>query len=92
MALHKGRQVRALIPIVEALVPSVLQMIPGMDENLAFEIVMTRAGFDGVDGTEDDLPFTRIQDLMMVPSITPPVLQSMRRFVTHRSNTFEIIV
>ncbi|MDG1892876.1 MAG: type II secretion system protein GspK [Verrucomicrobiota bacterium] len=71
---------------------SVLQMIPGMDENLAFEIVMTRAGFDGVDGTEDDLPFTRIQDLMMVPSITPPVLQSMRRFVTHRSNTFEIIV
>ena len=72
--------------------PAVLQMIPGMDENLAFDIVMTRAGFDGVDGTEDDLPYVRIQDLLTVPSITPDVMQSLRRYVTNRSNTFEVIV
>ena len=71
---------------------AVLMMIPGMDENLAFDIVMTRAGFDGVDGTEDDLPFARIQDLVTVPSISPYVLQSLRRYVTNRSNTFEVIV
>ena len=71
---------------------AVLQMIPGMDENLAFDIVMTRAGFDGMDGTEDDLPYVRIQDLLSVPSITPDVLQSLRRYVTNRSNTFEVIV
>ena len=70
----------------------VLQLIPGMDENMAFDIVMTRAGFDGMDGTEDDIPFTRIQELSMVPSITPDVLQSLQRYVTNRSNTFEVFV
>lgn len=70
----------------------VLQLIPGMDENMAWEIVMTRAGFDGMDGTEDDIPFTRIQELSMVPSITPDVQQSLGRYVTNRSNTFEVFV
>ena len=67
-------------------------MLPGMDPNLAWEVTMTRAGFDGMEGTEDDMPFMRITDLMNVPGMTPDLMSLMRRFVTNRSNTFEIYV
>ena len=70
----------------------VIQMLPGMDPNLAWEVTMTRAGFDGMEGTEDDIPFMRITDLMNVPGMTPDLMSLMRRFVTNRSNTFEIYV
>ena len=70
----------------------VIQMLPGMDPNLAWEVTMTRAGFDGMEGTEDDMPFMRITDLMNVPGMTPDLMSLMRRFVTNRSNTFEIYV
>jgi general secretion pathway protein K len=34
-----------------------LQLIPGMDESTAARIIQQRAGPDGQDGTEDDVPF-----------------------------------
>ena len=37
---------------------NVLQMIPGVDAVMADAIVKQRAGPDGVDGTEDDIPFS----------------------------------
>jgi general secretion pathway protein K len=37
---------------------NVLQMIPGVDAAMADAIVKQRAGPDGVDGTEDDIPFS----------------------------------
>lgn len=37
---------------------NVLQMIPGVDAAMADAIVKQRAGPDGVDGTEDDMPFS----------------------------------
>ena len=70
----------------------VIQMLPGMDPNLAWEITMTRAGLDGMDGTEDDMPFMRLTDLMNVPGMTPDVMSLMRRYVSNRSNTFEVYV
>ena len=36
---------------------NVLQMIPGVDAAMADAIIKQRAGPDGVDGTEDDIPF-----------------------------------
>ncbi len=36
---------------------NVLQMIPGVDNIIADNIIKLRAGPDGVDGTEDDTPF-----------------------------------
>jgi general secretion pathway protein K len=36
----------------------VLQMIPGVDAAMADAIIKQRAGPDGVDGTEDDMPFS----------------------------------
>jgi hypothetical protein len=37
---------------------NVLQMIPGVDAAMADAIVKQRAGPDGADGTEDDIPFS----------------------------------
>jgi general secretion pathway protein K len=37
---------------------TVLQMIPGVDAAMADAIIKQRAGSDGVDGTEDDMPFS----------------------------------
>ncbi len=70
--------------------PAVLSLIPGLDEVLANEIVFTRRGFDGVDGTEDDLPFVRIQDLAVVPGMVPELISILNRYCTTRSNTFEV--
>jgi hypothetical protein len=36
---------------------TVLQIIPFIDENIAQSIIQRRAGPDGQDGTEDDMPF-----------------------------------
>ena len=54
----------------------VIQMLPGMDPNLAWEVTMTRAGFDGMEGTEDDM-LMRITDLMNVPEQTPDLMSLM---------------
>jgi type II secretory pathway component PulK len=40
-----------------------LQLLPGIDANTAERIVEQRAGPDGIDGTEDDVPFHSVQEL-----------------------------
>ena len=40
-----------------------LQLLPGMDANSAQQIVEQRAGPDGVDGTDDDVPFHSVNEL-----------------------------
>ena len=45
----------------------VLQLIPGIDPSLAQGIISTRAGLDGMDGTEDDMPFRTPGELINVP-------------------------
>ena len=72
---------------------SVLQLLPGMDESLARLIVETRAGPDGVDGTEDDTPFTSLAMLnpAVIPGLPPPeVMRAWRPFITVQSRTFEM--
>jgi general secretion pathway protein K len=66
-----------------------LQLVPGLDPNTAGEIVRTRAGMDGVDGTEDDTPFTSVAMVGAVPGIRPDVMAVMSRYCDVRSHTFE---
>jgi hypothetical protein len=40
-----------------------LQLIPGMEEAAAEQIIRQRAGPDGVDGTDDDVPFQNIGEI-----------------------------
>ena len=50
-----------------------LQLIPGIDANTAQRIIEMRAGPDGVDGTEDDVPFHSVQELnSILPGGLPP--------------------
>lgn len=70
---------------------SSLQMIPGVDENVASEIVRLRSGPDGVDGTEDDTPLRNPGELVNTGMNRQAVNQVMR-FCTVRSSTFEIEV
>ena len=40
-----------------------LQLLPGIDANTAQRIIEQRAGPDGIDGTEDDVPFHSVAEL-----------------------------
>jgi general secretion pathway protein K len=69
-----------------------LQMIPGIDPNMAREIVQMRAGLDGVDGTEDDMPFMSAGQLGAVPGIPAGLVPSLLRYCDVRSQTFDVQV
>jgi general secretion pathway protein K len=50
-----------------------LQLLPGMDANSAQRIIEQRAGPDGADGTDDDMPFHSIGELNNgLPGGAPP--------------------
>src|SRR5208282_2594780 len=68
---------------------NVLQMIPGVDANMADAIVKQRAGPDGVDGTEDDTPFRNPAAAFQSVGINNP--QSAQLCDVH-SFTFEVHV
>lgn len=72
----------------------VLQLVPGLDSALAQGIVTLRAGWDGADGTEDDVPFRSVGELINVPGMIPQVVQQLQgtTALRVRSYTFEITV
>jgi DNA uptake protein ComE-like DNA-binding protein len=71
---------------------AVLQLLPGMDENLADAIVLYRAGLDGLDGTEDDTPYQRPGELINVGGMPPQYVGLLSRVCTVKSTTFEVRV
>jgi type II secretory pathway component PulK len=68
---------------------TVLQMIPGVDENAAAQIIKQRAGPDGVDGTEDDTPFQNVGELINA-GVSRQAIQQLSRYCDVRSRTFEV--
>ena len=70
----------------------ILRILPGVDENVAASILTTRAGPDGVEGTEDDTPFRGGQDLNRVPGLNPQIVAQMSGFAGGQSVTFEVQV
>jgi len=68
-----------------------LQMIPGVDEIIATEIIRMRSGPDGVDGTEDDTPLRNPGELVNVLRNYQATAQ-ISRFCAVRSATFEVHV
>jgi general secretion pathway protein K len=70
---------------------TVLQMLPMVDEQTAAEIIRLRSGPDGVDGTEDDMPFRNPGELInAIPS--HQVVGQIARLCDVRSRTFEVQV
>lgn len=74
----------------------VLQLLPGVDEVIAQNIIRARAGPDGMDGTEDDTPFENLSMLSpaTVPGISPEILAAVQqlRLADVRSLTFNVTV
>lgn len=76
---------------------SVLQLLPGVDQNIAENIVRARAGPDGVEGTEDDTPFQSPAMLFngMVPGLSAganPLAGRIQALVGVQSATFQVTV
>lgn len=72
--------------------PTVLQMLPFVDEAIAAEIIRVRSGPDGSDGTEDDTPFRNVGELINVPGINPQTIPQLQGLCDVRSRTFEVVV
>lgn len=70
----------------------VLQLIPDVDGNMAQAIITTRAGPDGVEGNEDDMPFRSAGEIRNVPGMTPEIANLFSRYFGTRSSTFEVAV
>jgi type II secretory pathway component PulK len=70
---------------------NVLQLIPGVDANTADAILKLRAGPDGADGTDDDLPFQNVNQVAAA-GINAAAVQNLGRYCTVRSSTFEVTV
>lgn len=69
-----------------------LQVIPWIDDNVAQSIISGptgRAGPDGADGTEDDVPFRSVSDLGRVSGMNPAAIQQLGTYFTVRSLVFE---
>ena len=66
---------------------TVLQMIPGMDERMASEVIRLRAGPDGT----GMVPLNNPGELINA-GIPPNVVQQMSRYADVRSRTFEVTV
>jgi hypothetical protein len=71
---------------------AVLELIPGIDENIAQAIIQMRAGPDGSEGNEDDTPFRTVGELVNVPGIGRQMTGAFQRFFTVRSLYFEVHV
>lgn len=70
----------------------VLQILPGMDAELARAIIETRAGPDRVDGNDDDIPFLRQTELINVPGMTPEVMNVVRPYLVLNSSIFQALI
>ncbi len=65
--------------------------LAGLDPVIADFVLEARRGPDGVDGTEDDMPF-RSPAQIPIPADDPQLRQQILQYFTVRSRTFEVIV
>ncbi len=70
----------------------VLQLLPGVDEHEAADVIRRRAGLDGMEGTEDDTPFHSPGELINVPGLSPQLVAGLGSFCGVHSYTFEVHV
>ncbi|MBM3847316.1 MAG: general secretion pathway protein GspK [Verrucomicrobia bacterium] len=72
--------------------PMVLQLIPGVDELKAQELVDYRSGLDHIEGTEDDVPFKSDAEIAAFLGRGVPIQSPFMRFLGVRSRVFQIRV
>jgi type II secretory pathway component PulK len=70
----------------------VLAMVLNGDEAAADRIIACRAGPDGADGTEDDVPFRNPQEGLACAQIPNSVIPSLAGYFSTRSRLFQVEV
>jgi type II secretory pathway component PulK len=70
---------------------TVLQAIPGIDQNMADQIIKLRSGPDGADGTDDDTPFLNVGEVINA-GVSRQAVQQVAQYCDVRSRTFEVRV
>lgn len=65
--------------------------VAGLDPLIAQFVLEARRGPDGVDGTDDDMPFMNPAQIP-IPTDDPAIRQQIQQYFTVRSQTFEVIV
>jgi general secretion pathway protein K len=70
---------------------NVLQIIPGIDAQIAATIIQHRAGPDGIEGTGDDEPYRSLGELATA-GVNPQIIPQLGNYCTVRSQTFEVHV
>jgi type II secretory pathway component PulK len=71
---------------------NVMQLVPDVDGSMAQAIITARAGPDGQEGNEDDMPFRSLGELANVPGMTKEYAQVFAKYFGTRSSTFEVEV
>jgi general secretion pathway protein K len=71
---------------------NVLQLIPGVDQPMAENIIKLRAGPDGVDVTDDDTPFQNPGAALQSAGLDPQAVPLASQLLTVRSSVFEVHV
>ncbi len=73
--------------------PEVIRFVLGVDDAIAENFRRARAGFDGVEGTEDDTPFPSPGAVAgMVPGINPAAAGVLGTLIGVQSTVFEVVV
>ena len=70
---------------------NVLQLIPGVDNNVAADIIKFRSGPDGSETSETATPFQNVNQLAAL-GVNPAAIGQLNRFCDVRSHTFRVTV
>ena len=80
---------KAREPMVVSGMNLALMLLAMMDERIAADIIRLRSGPDGADGTEDDIPFRNVGELVNA-NVPPQAVQQLQALCDVRSRTFEV--
>jgi type II secretory pathway component PulK len=73
--------------------PDVIRFVLGVDDAIADNFRKARAGFDGMEGTEDDTPFPSPGAVAgMVPGLNPAAAGILGNMLGVQSSVFEVVV
>jgi hypothetical protein len=70
---------------------AVLLALPGMNEQMVDQFLQTRAGPDGVDGTEDDAVFNSLDDVRNALGLSPDQFKALAPLIGFRDPVLRVI-
>jgi hypothetical protein len=69
----------------------VLLALPGLNESMVDRFLQLRRGPDGIDGTEDDLPISSVNDIRAALSLTEEQFRQLGSLIGFRDQVFRVV-